>query len=49
MYDAMFTMLVKYPKGYFTLEDWEDMTEIFCLGSHEEAKAGLDSVDANNN
>ena len=39
----------KYPKGYFILEDWEDMTEIFCLSSHEEAKAGLDSVDANNN
>ena len=49
MYDAMFTMLDKDRKGYLTLEDWEDMTEIFHLNSREEAKAGFDSVDADKN
>ena len=49
MYDAMFTMLDKDHKGYLTLEDWEDMTEVFHLNSREEAKAGFDSVDADKN
>ena len=46
-FHLMFTMMDKDHKGYLTLENWEDMTEIFHLNSREEAKSGFDAIDVN--
>ena len=46
-FDLMFTMMDKDRKGYLTLENWEDMTEIFHFNNREEAKSGFDAIDVN--
>ena len=46
-FDLMFTMVDKDRKDYLTLEDWEDMTEIFHFNNREEAKFGFDAINVN--